>query len=81
MPRKWSNILAYTCWGIAGALALFNLILMIVMLTAGDSRDFNYSDFQGGSAVIVFRSFVDIIWQSGIFGVAGAILFSLRRAG
>ena len=78
MQRKWSNILAYTCWGIAGALALLNIILMVVLLTA-DSRDFDFTDFQGGKAAIVFRSFVDIIWQSGIFGVAGAILFSLRR--
>lgn len=78
MPRKWGNILSYTCWGIAGALALLNLILMIVELTA-DSRDFDFAAFQGGNAAIVFRSFVDIIWQSAIFGVAGAVFFSLRR--
>ena len=79
MQRKWGNILAYTCWGIAGALALLNLILMIVELTAG-SRGIDYGAFQGGNAAIVFRSFVNIIWQSAIFGVAGAILFSIRRA-
>lgn len=60
MPRKWGNILAYTSWGIAAALALLNLILMIVELTA-DSREFEYVAFEGGSAAIVFRSFGQII--------------------
>ena len=78
MSRKWGNILAYTSWGIAGALALFNLILLIVMLTAGD-REYDYPRFQGGSATLVVRAFVDIIWQCGIFGVAGAIFFGTRR--
>lgn len=75
MPRNWGNILAYTSWGVAGALALLNLILMVVELT-GDN---NYVDFVGGSAAVVFRSFGDIIWQSAIFGVAGAVFFALRK--
>ena len=76
MPRTWGNILAYTSWGIAGGLALLNLILMTVELTA----DSQYVSFRGESAVIVFRTFLEILWQSAIFGVAGGVFFSMRKA-
>ena len=75
MSNKWGVALAITCWAIAGALGLFNLIEMALMLTGEDG----YMSFRGGKGVIVVGELVDLVWQSGLFSVAGFTFFKLRR--
>ena len=75
MSNKWGLALAISCWGIAGGLALFNLIEMALMLTGEDG----YMSFRGGKGVIVVGELVDLVWQCGIFTVAGLAFFNLRR--
>ena len=75
MSNKWGITLAVTCWSIAGGLALFNLIDMGLRL-AGSS---DFISFYGGRGTIVVQTFINIIWQAGIFTVAGLGFFSVKR--
>ena len=76
MSSKWGTALAISCWGIAGGLGLLNLVEMGLLL----AEDEDFILFRGGKGTIVVQALIDLVWQAGIFTMAGLVFFSLRRA-